>query len=123
MARISCMVCWVPCTWCVWKCKCWMRDTQAKQANEIFLLYPNLLQDNLLANRVIDYVKKWIRKEDIIKSIETWEEPEVNESISITSQYCEYPVWSWWKWAWVECIKCWLPRFEWLWKLCKWIKE
>jgi len=123
MSRISCVVCGTICTGCVGKCKCWMRDTQAKQANEIFSLYPNFLQDKELSDRVVDYVKKWIWTEDIIKSIETWEEPEVNESISITSKYCEYPVWSWGKGAWVECVKCGLPRFEWQWKLCSWKKE
>jgi len=121
MSRITCSKCLTSCVGCAWRCKCWMRDNQAKQANEIFALYPNFLQDKELSDRVVEYVKKWIRNEDIIKSIETWEEPEVNESISITSKYCEYPVWSWWLWAWVDCLKCGKPRFEWRWKKCEWV--
>jgi hypothetical protein len=35
-----------------------MRDNQAKQANEIFALYPNFLQDKELSDRVVEYVKK-----------------------------------------------------------------
>lgn len=124
MARQICDLCGVVCIWCNWwKCKCWYKANQAKQSNDLFALKPEWLKDSNILQTVVKEIKSWHANDVIIKSISEWTPLEKIVYPKSGSIYCEYPVWSWGKWMWVECLKCSKPRFEWLGKLCEWRKE
>ncbi len=120
MWRIVCSVCKV-CSSCKGLCNCGLRDYQAKTANEVFERNNSLLSNIDDMNKVVELVKKWYRTLDILNAVWNFEEIVRLEPIIAQSEYCEYPVWSWWLWAWVSCTKCWLERREWRWKICKWV--
>ena len=120
MWRIVCSICKI-CSTCKWVCNCWMRDYQAKTANEVFERNNSLLSNIDDMNKVVELVKKWYKTLDILNAVWNFEEIVRLEPIIAQSEYCEYPVWSWWLWAWVDCLKCGKPRFEWRWKKCEWV--
>ncbi len=125
MSKIPCSICLTSCVWCRWICKCWYKVNQAKQSNELLVSHPGWRSDKEILKIVIKEIKAWHANDVITKSIV--------EGIPLRdivypkawSIYCEYPVGSWGKWMWVECLKCSKPRFEWIGKLCSWkeIKE
>jgi len=125
MAKVSCAICGVPCTSCRGVCKCWMKDYMVVQTNTYIASHPEALGDKLTLNKIIQLAKMKKTSWEMELIIESWVDvadvkTDEQDVETFESKYCVYPVWSWGKWAWVECIKCWKPRREWRWKICSW---
>jgi len=128
MAKISCMICGTPCTWCVWRCRCWMTDRNVLVSNSVLSKKPDYIKDANMMKILIKLVRQWLYDDDIITIMESTDINEISVKEIVEEKvnklwYCEYPIWSWNQWQWVKCVHCWLERFYGVWKKCSFISK
>lgn len=123
--RVVCSICWSWCVWCWKKCRCWFSSTRITLSNSIIEKNKERLNDKAKIAALQRAVMGWFDDKEIYEIVSDAEElPYTIDYVEKPkSVYCEFPVWSWWKWSWVECIKCWLCRFETRGKECEWSRK
>jgi len=127
MAKVACIICSTPCTWCVWRCKCWLDKHQVMFTNSIVELDKDVLQDIDKVKIIIEIGKTRISNIEQTLRILSWEEDMPlkyvatieKRKIEVDSNYCVYEQ----TWVWSRCIKCWEAKFYWEWRPCKFINN
>ena len=107
-----CKICGTPCVWCAWRCKCGMKDFQARNVDNILKAYPEWLWEKDKLEKLVSLVIISTPDHLIIEAIKNNTEVKKSkpEAKSLYG-FCEYPIGSIGQWAWVKCIHCGTERF------------